>query len=278
MIANKVTFFEEWKRLEFDFPRHQSDKSYIYLRIPQIKTKVLFKKLSKYTLGVLVLNFVALLFASLYLWKGWHFRPNAFINLIFFKELAITFLILPSYFIWLNQLNADKQDSQKFNWGFGLFLLFLLISIYGGGMHNASNQIRAVVDEPIVYFYDELLSHYILMTGLFGMGFCLALLSQNSPNQSSLRSFEKWIIISSGAFQGLILGVGAMEAHFGFGAMVLSLIFFVVIAFKSWRKSFDRIPLSYYYLANFLLVFLFLALFLIFNGGFVEPSSQSISK
>lgn len=230
-------------------------------------------RLSQYTIGIIGFNILALLFISLYLFKGWHSRPFRFMDLIFFKELFITFSTIPLYALWMQKLYADKTDDRKFMRGFLAFLFLLLISLYGAGMHNAANQIRAVVNEPIVYFYDEIFSHFIFMSALFGMGISLAWLQFNAPRAIIMGRVEKVTIIASSVFQGIIIGVGTMEAHYAPYALGLGAIFTVALVFWLRKTTISQYPLTWYYGLHFASITVFLALFLLINHHFVEPST-----
>jgi len=229
------------------------------------------KSISTYTKGILAFNLLALTFISFYVWKGWSYRVHPSVNLVFFKEMFITFSTVPIYFIWMNELNKSKINSRKFKKGFFVFVMLLIVTMYGSGMHNSANQIRSLIDGPIVYFYDEILSHYIFLTALLSLGFCIALLQFNSPYKQRSSNYEKTITFSSGIFQGLIIATGALEANYGIWALIFSSIFFVVLILKTLNTSANKFPLSWYYLFHFGTIAILLIIYIVINKSFTNP-------
>lgn len=237
----------------------------------------------KFNLGfygrVILANLIlGLVWFSAYFWKFWELRPYDYLSLVFVQEVLIVFSALPINIFIVNQINKDKKDSQQFHFALSILIVFLALSLYGQGMHNAANQIRTLVDEPIIYFYDELLSHWIGTAGLLGIIFLLGIMQLNAPYKVGIGKKEKLFLIISGIFLGLVIGVASAEAHFGQMGLFMSAIAATTLTFKVKGKEFEKYPLTWHYLYLFGAMTVFFLVWILLTGGFAEPSHVGFGR
>jgi len=243
-----------------------------------------------------IISFIAVLTLGLWITQVFHlpfFKGVIPGNYMMISDLADLVITLPFMVIILFLINGELKNNLEFPGDklektFNFFKVVLLAAfIEGHGIHLVANSInilyasRGVYPEDLgklVYFYDEVLGHQILFTGLLGLLALTAIEQFWSKESWETNVTGNTVIVSCGLFTGVLLSLALIEGQsvnlgFLFSAINLALVIFYIFGRK--RKL----------LANFILLYilvfsvvnlLFLSLWGIHFNGFPQLSELGV--
>lgn len=204
----------------------------------------------------------------------WHIRIVDFVDLV---------VMAPFYGIILYRLTSlllDKYHARSHT----LSIIFLVTMLYGHSMHMTANAIntfsteinnyRQVLPEDVyslIFFFDEILGHWILYIGLFGLfATWLEFVALELKITNDIRA--------NALFLGLICSITIIESGQLLIIPIVFLIFMGLLIKKAIEKKDCLIILRNAFMVNYSAIFIFglligsLIYFLIFKG-FPEPST-----
>lgn len=234
-------------------------------------------RVPQYTRIIVIFNFLTLLILSLFFLDFWDIQVHPYFNTSFYLEGVMALAGLPLYFILLDQLLEPLDRDKKLPFLIAFIIFFILVG-YGAGMHQAGNQIRNTHDTPIVFFYDELLSHWIAGIGSLGVTFVLAAAQLKTPLQNPIGKGKHLLIKLSGIFQGLVIGLAGLESHFGLASFLTTGSFIVLLVTRLRKRPSEHYPVTTYFLYLYAAGFILLTIWYIIHGSFVEPSASGFGK
>lgn len=231
-----------------------------------------------YTRYIQFLHLVGLGFASIFVLSLWDHRLHDYFNTVFFLEISVTiFLTILFTFMYRHLSSQINQDTTQ-KWLDYCFLGFIGLAIYGGGIHLGANQIREVVNIPIVYFYDEILSHWLAVIGFLGISYLFAFIHLKTPIQSLTASkIEKWHLYLSGAIHGLVAGISLLQANSAQLALIAAPVT-IALAWKLKKKDHRLYPLTTYSLVAFTFLKLFILAWYFHYDSFASPSDVGFGR
>lgn len=237
-----------------------------------------FKNLNFYTKTIMTLNLVAAFFITVYLWSGWDLQVNNYCNLSTIWELVLYLSVLPVFYLWTKKIIKAVENKQTAEKIIIVAILFYGLGLFGAGMHFGANQIRSTIDAPIVYFYDEILSHRLTWIGLIGLGFFLANLQLLAPNKQKFTQLDHFIILLSSLFQAIVSTLGTLEGNSGKTAFFFLFFALPVLLIRLRNKKVAKFPLSFFYKYCYLVSFILLSIWFFINKGLTEPSQVGIGR
>ena len=154
-----------------------------------------------------------------------------------------------------------------------LALLGLFIFEMGHGMHFTANLfwysefrfISSTLFEGQIYYFDEVLGHFLLFTGFYMMVFSLALANQSNPG-ARLHNWLRYSLPFLIPVAALIWIPLLIEGLFALQGYILSIIF--LIYFRGVFKERAKKPMSYILFLFFSTVFILQTIILILFGDF----------
>ncbi len=240
-----------------------------------ISSMKLIKSFSSFTKSLILFNGVVILLFSALLFDIWGKVYVPYFDTFFFLEIFVIFSTVALYFYWLFQLHKKGLQYPQFI----PTLTLITVLLFAVGQHSSANQIHIFVEHPSVLFYDEYLSHWILVTtlALIGLSFSwLQLLSKGKTE--ALKIAEKGFLITSGIVQGFVLGIYSVEGRSGWIAGALSVLSIFLI--QKWLKGrkLQNYPLPLYYIVGYVTVLIVLLWWFVKYGGFFEPSAVGFGR
>jgi len=142
-----------------------------------------------------------------------------------------------------------------------LILLSLAFYFVGIGIHFAGNSIHQLQKEEgaetgdiheLTYFYDEILGHIILFSGLFGLILSTAIIQYYHPESEQIDRSEGLLLGLAGLLFGLGLGWSLVEGQFGAVGILFFLVFAgrVCMVFKKHEHMIQHYPVILYLMAG----------------------------
>jgi glycosyltransferase involved in cell wall biosynthesis len=203
-------------------------------------------------------------------------------------DLFTPFAVIPFAYVLYSRLNRFSQPSlsaessvrsQKIMAKVILGVGFLSY-VEGHGLHLSANSIARLLQGRegtnvfrATYFFDEIISHYIWISGLYLISIGLILFAFKLIFPPFVR--KRMIFLSSGAFfYGFTFTVEAIEGQtviFSFPAAILGFIFTFFLFLKGKRGQRKNPILLFFMSAYFLCILLFL-FWGIFQSGFPQFS------
>lgn len=203
-------------------------------------------------------------------------------------DFLTPFAVIPFAYILYSRLNRISQSSQRsesslksLNILAKVILAAGFISyVEGHGLHLSANSIARLLQEMkdtdlfrAVYLYDEIISHYIWIVGLFLVSSGLILIASNLSFKPPVR--RSLIFLCLGAlFYGLTFMAEAVEGQtviFAFPAAVVNFLVSLVLCLKRKREGRVNPILLFFFLAYLLSVILF-SIWGISRAGFPQFS------
>ena len=223
---------------------------------------------------------------SLY-WK--HVIPGTGIVLSDLLDLVVT---APLLYLGLGGLLVSQRhesDSREAHprWG-TLARLLLYVSvpllIEGHGIHFAANSIHNAIDRTsgtplevhqLAYFYDEILSHRLVFTGMLSMLLSASLWDVYRPNRARASRLDALAIVAGGAVAGIAMALALLEGQAPFlGFVMLPLMAVVGQVGRTCRAPLARHPLWLFGSIAALVSVVTMVFWAIHYGGFIEPSAR----
>lgn len=163
-----------------------------------------------------------------------------------------------------------------------LIVISVALLFEGHGMNYSANDIGYYVQgasahlKSLVYFYDEILSHKILFTGLFGLFFAGALLQISRPFSFKMHKDDEAALGICGVLYGLGLGAALIEGQSPYVGLIAAAIFIPALLFHHQKHSLKLVirkyPLNYFLALTCITIVILLAGYYMHFGSFVEPS------
>lgn len=157
------------------------------------------------------------------------------------------------------------------------FLLSLYFFGTSFGIYYISNLFHNYVgaDDPLIYFYDEILGHFLMYMSLAIAIYCLIIIqfyypikekmSQNDFISLSILAIPMSLILSYALIEGQSVLLGFLNSIFS--------SFLIFYFLQSLKQEIHKYPFIYFILVLNIVIFLFLALYGWFYGGWPQPSS-----
>ncbi|MHA2251771.1 MAG: hypothetical protein ACXAD7_15510 [Candidatus Kariarchaeaceae archaeon] len=154
-----------------------------------------------------------------------------------------------------------------------LAILGLIIFEMGHGMHFTANlfwysehrHLSSALFEEQIYYFDELLGHYLLFSGFHILVFSLAFANQSNPGARLHKLFYYSIPVLI-PLVALIWILLLIEGLFAWQGYVLSIVF--LVTFRGVLKKREKYVLSYILFLFFSAVFIMLTVILLWYGDF----------
>ncbi len=178
-------------------------------------------------------NFVVSTFILLFMWEGWDWRIHEYITLGSMIEILLLLVSIPVYLSFAMKLFKTMKSNKIKITSFLFCTLMSVLLISGIGMRFTANQIRMSVDTPIVEFFDEYLSHYMIWTGIIGLNAFFAFFQDNVLLKKRLGNSEMIVVIVSGLLQGMIVTLGVLESRVGLYTLIVGSLFLNSITCRS---------------------------------------------
>ncbi len=228
--------------------------------------------------GIIVLGAILSLSLLMYFSKGFYIRIGENFELTFFLEALLIFISIPFISaLFINYLDKIKQQGRRKLFVVA-FLLSLVLMVYGAGLHNSANQIHALVEAPIIYFYDEILSHWVFWTGLLALVFVLTIAQYWIPQEKPLEKRTLLLVRIAGIFAGMLTALNTLESHYGIAFFVIALFMGIYFFFKTHRQDAAKLPLIEIIKYACISGIIFLIAWVIVYGGFFEPSAVGFGR
>ncbi|MHA1791771.1 MAG: hypothetical protein ACTSVI_03940 [Promethearchaeota archaeon] len=159
--------------------------------------------------------------------------------------------------ILIENLSDDARNALKIdNWR-SLYLAFITLIMIGGSFHALANKLHSMLKlENVssgeifyaVYFWDEILSHYLIPAGYFGMVYINAILDSHENNKDiPLTISERGIVIVLSAILSIIWTYALLEGQTAWfyslvfaGTIVLLIIFRLMHLIQKRNKPSDK--------------------------------------
>lgn len=232
----------------------------------------------EYLRFIIFQNFVVAIFILLFLWEGWDVELFRFVTFGFLMEFLLLVAAIPLYFMFAWKLfnSMKKKFVKKISFIFAMVMATLVIG--GTGIHMVANQIHMNIDTPMVEFYDEILSHYMLWVGILGLNVFFGVFQDSIPLKKNLGKKEIVVISLSGVLQGIVAALGILESRFGLWGLIGSFIFLVVIHLDLDTKDYRKYPVFIFYNVALLTIILVILSWVIKYGAFAEPSMVGFGR
>jgi len=243
-----------------------------------------------------IVSLIAVLTSGLWITQVFHLPffkgviPGTYMMISDLADLVIT---LPFMVIILFLINNELKGNLKFPGGklektLNFFKVILLAAfIEGHGIHLVANSVNILYTSvgvypedlgKLVYFYDEVLGHQILFTGLLGL-LSLTVVEQfwsKKPWEANLK--ENNVIVFCGVLTGTLLSLALIEGQsvylgFLFSTVNMALIIFYISGKK--RKLFENFILLYILIFS-VVNLLFMSLWGIYFSGFPQLSELGV--
>lgn len=223
-------------------------------------------------------NFVVLIFILLFIWDGWDIEVFQYISFGSLLEFLLLVFSVPFYlaFAWKLFEVFKSKRSQTVAFYYALTMSVLLIG--GTGIHFAANQIRAGIDTPMIEFYDEVLSHYMIWIGILGLNVFFGLFQDEIPLKKRMGNSELAVLTFSGLLQGGVVTLLILESRFGLVGFISGILFLTALLIDMRGKSYRKHPVFVFYIVVLTAIILGLTTWFIGYGGFPEPSTTGFGR
>ena len=191
-------------------------------------------------------------------------------------DIFTPLILIPLYWI-LFRLDADKAPGLKAN------IIFLLITAFwveGQGMHLASNSIGHLLKGMegsdiynLIYFYDEVLSHYLWHFGIVGLSALVIFRQWRNPFTEG--QAVSWLPILAGIIHGFTLFIIVIEAGTASLGVTFSILVTLLGLIWGWKR-FSQQPLLLFLFVTCLVATMLFAGWGIYWRGLPEFSEVGI--
>lgn len=209
---------------------------------------------------------------------GYKFAPYPLMNTADVVDLLTPLVLVPLYWM-LFRINGDIGASLKENL---VFMVFAGIWVLGKSMQLTANSIGHLTSGMtgsdiynLVYFYDEVLGHYIWHIGV--IGFSGLLVYRQLKNPFTERKELSWQTIVAGIIYGFTFFAMTVEGQTTLLAVPVALLA-VVSGAVLWKNQTNRQPLFSFFLVGYLIAVILFAVWGIWQHGLPEFSEVGIIK
>lgn len=188
-------------------------------------------------------------------------------------DIVTPIILIPLYWL-LFQLKRDQLPKQ------GSMLLFMALAAMwaeGQGMHLSANSVGHLLSEvthgdiyELTHFYDEDLSHYLWHLGIVGLSASIIVRQWRNPFTGPVEGLAA--VIAGGLIYGFTYGAAVLEAGTGLFGVPFA-IGVTVFGLISGRKHFKEQPMTTFFVTGYALATLLFVIWIIWQGGLVEPSA-----
>lgn len=213
----------------------------------------------------------------------WRIRLVDFIDLVFLAPFMLIMLLLIN-----DQIYLGYNDRRLYRISLGL----LCLTMYGHAMHLTGNAINTYSTEvhqyidripsdtyELIYFFDELLGHYLFFTGILGTFGVWILADQRSQIAS-------WQDYAAGGLLGVSYAIAIIESSQAWFGFVLSTWLLLCACYQSkcgtkcsLRKFHQHMADSYWFrfgVVTAVMILLGEILYYFTFGSFIQPSQLGL--
>ncbi|NVM31121.1 MAG: hypothetical protein HWN65_19950 [Candidatus Helarchaeota archaeon] len=198
------------------------------------------------------------------------FTPDVIINAINVNDLIDLVITIPltfAIFILLYHYIKTHKESKTstltyIRW---FFLGAVFVMLVGDVMHYTANSIWAQIQHDLIYFYDEMLGHFLLYLGMYLVFIFLIVLQYYCPSQTPLvegKGVKIPLGVSAG-FLAFILAVGTIEGQQPFVTLTFS-IAILIISLYLWKVKKPDLwnsPVIFYMLIFSIICLIFMCIY-----------------
>lgn len=215
----------------------------------------------------------------------WFIRYTDMIDLV---------LIAPLYLVSFVWMEGQFVAAGASTWLRRAFLILAMLFLYGHAMHVTANAINTFSTEihnylpqipvdtyALLYFLDEILSHYIVFITKFGLFACLLLLDVSSRTPEKTAPTYQWALALGGLYglwQAIVFTEGQKVLLLPVLAIGLGLLWFILYR-RQARKFFAFLQsgvMTAFVAGLIPCAFIGLLLYALVIGGFTEPSKLGL--
>jgi len=200
--------------------------------------------------------------------------PRVYVNQFLQLQQVLEFLLLFPWALTQILLLRTLKNAVLYT----LSQLLLLICAVGIGVHSATNHLSFYrstesMDE-LIYYYDEIFSHYLVWNGYFAVLLLIVFFGANIIGLTRSRIFYPSAII-----HGLLLAVACIE---GQSVYILYGYLFLLGVMILWSRASQGVCCNSifrdYYGTSAAVAFVVVTAWGIYFGGFPEPSQLGLVK
>jgi hypothetical protein len=157
----------------------------------------------------------------------------------------------------------------------------IILYVEGHGLHLSANSLARLFDRVqypeffnAVYFFDEIISHYVWDLGVFLISIALIFASSRIPRKS--QSLQNFYLLCAGAtFYGFTIAVNGIEGQTVVFAIPASLVGVIVSAGERYKisRNFKTKPVRLFFLVAYVISLLLFAYWGIRYSGFPQFSA-----
>ncbi len=165
-----------------------------------------------------------------------------------------------------------------------IIIISIALFFEGHGLNHSANYIGYFIDKStsatlksVIYFYDEILSHKILFSGLFGLFAAGMLLQISRPFSFKMHKDDETALGICGILYGLGLGTSLLEGQSPYIGIIASAIFVPALIFHHQKHTLKvvirKYPLNYFLALTCITILILFAVYYAYFGSFIEPST-----
>ena len=207
---------------------------------------------------------------------GYTFSPYPLMNIADIFDLFTPLVLIPLYWM-LFRMNGNEDASLKENL---LFMFFTAFWVLGKGIQLTANSIGHLTTNMVgseiynlIYFYDEVLGHFLWHFGVIGLSTLLIYRQWKNPFPE--RRGLTWQNVLAGIIYGFTFFAMVVEGQttpMGVPFAVLIVICCLIL----WRNKINRQPLLSLFLVGYLVAVILFAIWGIWQKGLPEFTEVGI--
>jgi len=205
---------------------------------------------------------------------GYKFSPYPLMKIADVFDLFTPLILLPLYWM-LFHTNGDTSVKENLT-----FIVFASFWVLGKGMQLTANSIGHLTAHMtgsdvynLIYFYDEVLGHYLWHFGVIGLSALLIYRQWKTPFSEG-RNWA-WKNFLAGIIYGFSYFAMVVEGQTTFMGVPFAVLA-VICCFILWRSKINRQPLLSLFLAGYLLAVILFAIWGIWQHGLPEFTEVGI--
>lgn len=237
------------------------------------------KRLSIYTL---VFSLFSLFFFIILIFFRKPFTFYSFMSVQDILDLLTPLVLIPIYWVLFQNSARGESRSEEIS-----FMVLASFWVLGQGIHLAANSINnlagALFEQEsinisgsdlyqLIYFLDEILSHYIWHLGVIGLAVLLVYREWVRP--AGVKTIW-WVTILGGLIYGFTCFCIFLEGQTTNLGLPFSFLFTLLVVTLG-RKKMAHQPILAFFFVSFLFTALLFTGWGLYYGGFPEPSSVGI--
>jgi hypothetical protein len=186
-------------------------------------------------------------------------------------DLLTPLVLIPIYWL-LFQIDRARAPTQRETI---VFMVLAALWVEGQGMHLAGNSIARLSAslsgtdiERLIYFYDEVLSHYMWFSGVMGLSALLMYRQWKNPFSTTVSGLG--LEIGGGILHGLTFALMVLEGQLVLLGLPFSLL--VAVFGLIWgRGKLRQQPILTFFFVAYVVAAAFFLFWRLYWGSFIEP-------